>query len=161
MNLILKHKRKLFQLYGDRVPLIKEKNNVLNISKIEVNDNIKEILQLGLNCHLKTRSTNNDKKIENEKLFYSIENLVTRKELEIEEINNFRSELKLFGANNSIDYTKDVINKEHYKLLKELKNNDENITIRRADKSNTVVMNKLDYNQRLTKSWKTEIDFKR
>ena len=60
-----------------------------------------------------------------------------------------KCELKRMGINQQYNHSKDLITKEEYGIIK-MFNENENIVIRKADKSNTfVIMNKTDYEDKI------------
>ena len=139
INLDLKHSKKLHELYSAKVPLIQTKNNTINLSSFHIDEETINILQMGLNCHLKSKFKHNNKLIEIEKLYNSINNHVSNDKIEIDNIDYFKTKLKHFGIQNKRDFSKDVLSKDEYKKLKTLTQNKE-LTIRKADKSNTIVI---------------------
>ena len=69
--------------------------------------------------------------------------------------------MKKYGLNKVKDFNKEILTKEDYDTLKKLRNND-NIIIRKADKSNTfVILDKLDYQKKLNEMLSDENKFKR
>ena len=68
INLNLKHLKKLHKIYDSKVPLIQPKNNIINLSSVELDTKMSKIMELGLNCHLKKKYNHNSKLIEIEKL---------------------------------------------------------------------------------------------
>ena len=47
------HKRKLCHLYGSDILIKKERETLVNLSNAEVDVNVKQVMRLGLNCHIK------------------------------------------------------------------------------------------------------------
>ena len=131
INLDMKHQKKLHQMYNGQVPLIQTKNNVINLSSIKIDKEIEEILQLGLNCHLKTKYNHNDKLIEIEKLYESINNHEKNNKIVIDNKDNLKTELKCFGIKKNVDYSKNVLTKkELFKLKSFMINNNISIYVR-------------------------------
>ena len=52
-----KHSQKLANLYGGPIPMEKQQDSYLNLSDIEVDTKMHEILSLGLTCHQKRSLT--------------------------------------------------------------------------------------------------------
>ena len=59
INIQLRHDKKLTNLYGRPVPRKEKIQNVINLSNEEVSQDIRTILDLGLNCHLKQKFDEN------------------------------------------------------------------------------------------------------
>lgn len=55
VSLYEKHRKKLKGLYGADILSKEPKINILNLSNIDIKPEVKEILALGLNCHLGTK----------------------------------------------------------------------------------------------------------
>ena len=73
----------------------------------------------------------------------------TEKKATITDEDRLKCELKRFGLKERPNYSKDLITKEQYTKLKELRNNNA-IVIRKADKNNTfVILNREDYKEKL------------
>ena len=69
--------------------------------------------------------------------------------------------MKRFGLQEIKDFNKDLLTKEDCQEIKKLKNN-EDIIIRRADKSNTfVIMNKTEYETKINKILSDETKFEK
>ena len=129
-----KHKEKLYTLYGGRLFIKQDRNTVINLSRVEISDAIHNIMKLGMNTHLKTRYDPHTTKIEIEKLYRSIKSIESDKR---------------FGLRTHHDFSKDLLNKDAYKAVKDFCSNNEIVT-RKADKSNTfVVLQKEDYFNKL------------
>ena len=148
-TLQVKHQKKLCNIYSAHVPVNEEKCKWLNLTNVDVKEDIQAIFQLGMNCHLKSRYDHLSKKIEIEKLYDTIKMHKSNKELVIQDEEALKCELKRFGLRTVTDYNKNLLTKQQYALIEEFKSN-ENIIIRKADKSNTfVIMNSEDYNRKL------------
>ena len=50
-----KHGRKIFNLYGGQVFKKEIINPVVNLTEIELDEEMKQIFSFGMNCHLKTK----------------------------------------------------------------------------------------------------------
>ena len=100
-----------------------------------------------MNLHLNKKFNIVEQKSEVEKLYQQINN--KRNELIIEDEEKLKCDLKRFGLQNQKSIPSNVINKTQLEKIKQLRNN-KNITIRKADKSNTyVIMNAEDYTSKL------------
>ena len=104
---------------------------------------------MGINCHLKTPTSILSKKIEIEKLFCSLKHKQQNEEIKIDDEERLLCDLKQIELKSFIDHNKNLLRREDYKALKEFKQN-ENIIIRKADKSNTIVIiNRDDYSNKV------------
>jgi hypothetical protein len=149
IDLAQKHERKLFELYGGRIFTKQSRTPFINLTNEVVNDDLKEIFSLGMNCHLKTKFDQNRTKIEIEKLYYTITNLKSNNQIIVDDQDRLECELKRFGLRQRQDFTKDLISKDQYNQIKEF-NANKTIIVRKADKSNTfVIMNREDYNNKI------------
>jgi hypothetical protein len=99
------------------------------------------IFELGMNCHLKTRTSHLTKQIEIEKLYDSIKQKQSSSDLRILDEEELRCDLKQIGLRRIVDHNKDLLTKDQYRKIKEFSNR-EDVIIRRADKSNTFVIMK-------------------
>lgn len=139
-----RHQKKLSDLYGHPLPSKDDKPSVVNLTKIDIPDNVLQILQLGLNTHLKDKFDHNKQKLEVEKLFQQIENLIAAKKISVENQDHLKCDLRRFGYNTYKDFNKDLLTREDYGFLKEFCSNPD-IVIRKADKSNVFVLLENNY----------------
>ena len=145
-----KHTNKLQQLYGSPIPSKQHAESVLNLSNTSLDQHMHDVFRYGMNCHLRSKYDLSRKKVELEKFYTQIETEKKKGTITIEDEEGLKCELKRFGLRNIRDYGRDVLTKEQHLLIKEF-NNNENIIVRKADKSNTfVIMNKEDYNKKMT-----------
>jgi hypothetical protein len=155
------HKSKLSRLYGGDIYLKKETNTVLNLSDTIISEDMIKILKLGMNCHLKSRFDLQQQKLEVEKFYQTIVQLEGSNEVTVENFEKLKCELKRYGLNDVKDYNHDILTKKDFELIKEFKQNN-NIVIRKADKSNVfVILNKDDYNSKLNEILNDETKFKK
>lgn len=143
-SLEITHSNKLTRLNNSDIFLKQQPDSVINLTDIHIEESIRNIFELGMSCHLRTKYDGLRKKIELEKLYSQIERGRKEDNIEIEQAERLRCELKRFGLRPCIDFTSDVLTKEQYKLVEEFKKQP-NIVIRRADKSNTFVILKKEY----------------
>jgi hypothetical protein len=54
-NLIVKHEKKLCNLYQGDVPHMQRLKNIVNLSSVVIESEVRDILELRLNCHLKSK----------------------------------------------------------------------------------------------------------
>jgi hypothetical protein len=73
MRLHITQSNKLARLNGADIFLKQQRESVLNLSNVKIDESMKRILNLGMNCHLRTKYNTTRKKIEIEKLFSQIE----------------------------------------------------------------------------------------
>jgi hypothetical protein len=146
---IEKQKKKLWNMYRHSIYLKQNRDSIVNLSNIEIDADTKNILSLGLNCHLKNKYNHTAKKVEIEKLCENIKNIAVNKQIRIIQEDKMKCELEKFGMKNNTDYEKDVLTREQHEKIKKLRDN-KDIVIRKADKSNIfVIINKEDYSKSL------------
>lgn len=151
--------RKLSALYGGPVNLPQKVDQFINLSKTVLTPNQKEFLNLGLNCHFKSKPKPHAKRIELEILLDDIQRLeknkkvTTSPDLQAEFI---RESNTIRGHHRTSLLTPEL--KEAAKQLRENKD----IVIRRADKSSLfVVLDKDDYMDKINAILHDESKFKR
>ena len=137
-------KKKLSNIYGGPVPIKQTKDSVINLSSVELHNDIKEIFSLGMNCHIQQRYDHAHKKVEIEMLYENIKEKEKQKSLTIVNDVCLKSDLEKFGMKRISNFHKDLLTKEQYKKVKEF-NQNENIITRKADKSNVFVILDKDY----------------
>jgi hypothetical protein len=149
VTLSIRHNKKLCDLYNGKVPNIDYGSKVINLTNFQLDPDIEKIFQLGMNCHIKTKATLITKQIELEKLYADIKRKQESNEVRILNDEQLRTNLKQLGLNDITDHNKDLITKLQYAKIKELHSNDD-IVIRKADKSNTfVILTKQSYNSKI------------
>ena len=139
--------RKLNNL-ASRSIFIREKSDCfLNLSNYELSNVEKEVLNLGLNCHLQSKFDPVDKRVEIEMLYTSLVKLKNDDKIDINI--NLKEELRAESTRRRSNQNSSLLSSDHKLALKSLKNND-NIMIRKADKSNIyVILNKTEYIQKI------------
>ena len=143
--------RKLCKIFNGHIFLKKRQDSFINLSSTPVPPKIRKIFNLGMNCHLKTKSNHIRTKIEIEKLFRQITTEQARKNLIVQDEERLKCELKRFGLRDDKDFQSDLITREEYKMVGEFLENDE-IVVRKADKNNTfVIMERAKYFEKLNK----------
>ena len=149
LNLEMVHKRKLTKLYHGEIFLKRDRDSVINLSSAPIDESIKRIFNLGMNCHLRTKHSVINKQIEIEKLFKQIKDAKSKKNINISNEEILKCELKRFSYKFHKDYNKDVLTKEEYQAVKQFNSNEE-IIVRKADKSNTfVILDRQDFHEKL------------
>ncbi|XP_076044793.1 uncharacterized protein LOC143027395 [Oratosquilla oratoria] len=151
--------RKLSALYGGPLELPTRFDHFLNLSSITLTEKQKEFLNLGLNCHYMSREKPINKRIELEIWLDDIQHLENEKkvttstDLQAEIIR----EANITRGHNRSSLLTPVLRA----AALELKNNDQ-IVIRRADKSSTfVILNKEDYLSKMASILNDTTKFKR
>ena len=137
-------KRKIANIYGGPVPIKQTKDSVINLSSVELPNEIKEIFSLGMNCHLRQRYDHAHKKVEIEMLYENIKEKEKQKSVTIVDDACLKSDLEKFGMKKINHFHEDLLTKEQYTMVKEFNQNDSIIT-RKADKSNVFVILDKDY----------------
>ena len=152
---------KLVNLYGGDILLKQNRDSVINLSKVELSSSVIESLSYGMNCHIRTKFNKIKKKIELEKLYFSVNNLVSSNKIVVENDELFKSQLKVFGMKDNRDFNKDVLTKEQRKDLEAL-GKDDRIIIRKADKSNVfVILDREKYCQQVNELIADETKFEK
>ena len=144
----LKMLRKLSKLYKAPVVLPdKEVDGFINLSNYTLTDSEKHLLNLGLNCHLQSKVDMYERKVELEILYESLLNLQTQKIVEISP--ELQDQLRAEGSRQPPNSNSTLLTPELRAAAKSLRENN-NIVIRRADKSSTfVILNRDDYRKKI------------
>ena len=130
-----KQSDKLIRIHGSPILMKQQKDSVVNLSSIEIDNEMTNILSLGLNCHLKQKFDRTKRKVEIELLYEDIKETEKSKKLCISNEDDFKCELERFGTKAVQDHTKDILSREQYEKIKSFNSNASIIT-RKADKSN-------------------------
>lgn len=142
-----RHIKKLNQLYDGQIYLKESKDKFINLSQLELTETDKTVLNLGLNCHLQSKFNPTKKKLELEILYQSLLNLEKEHTVTISDglVDSLRNEGNKIRCNSNST----LLTKAQKESCKKLKNN-ENIVIRKADKSNIyVILDKEQYKSKL------------
>jgi hypothetical protein len=138
---------KLNALYNAEMLLPNSQDKFLNLSHHQVSPKEKEVLNMGLNCHLQSKFDPVKKKMEMELLYDAT--LKLQKENKITIDPGFSDALRNESHKHRAGPYKGILTKEHRDACKSLRNN-RDLIIRKADKSNTyVLMNLDDYKSKL------------
>ena len=155
------HIKKLTALYGGNILLKQPQNPVVNLSNHKISEQLQRVFNLGMQCHVQSKYNHIQRKIDVEKLYKQVHDQVSNKNLTVDNDDLLRCELRRFGLRAPHMSINDVLSKEDYKLIQEIKNKPD-ITIRKADKSNTfVIFNTQDYQQKLNDMLADETKFKK
>ena len=124
--------------------LLPDKNECfINLSDHNLTESEKEVLNLGINCHIQKRFDPIDKKVEMEMLYTSLLKLQEDNKIRINR--NLKEELRAESTRQRSKDGSKLLSKEMKETIKNLKENDD-IIIRKADKSNIfVILNKSEY----------------
>ena len=151
--------KKLRNLYNGNILLPNYQDNYINLSEHILTNDQKEFLNLGPNCHLQSHFDPLKKKTEIEMLYRAVSKLQTQEIITVDP--NLKDLLKAEGLKNRSPKHKSILTKELKAAAKELKNNPD-IIIRRADKANMyVILNKIDYDDKIHQILKDTNKFKR
>ena len=138
--------KKLNKLYDGEI-FVKDQNNCfLNLTNQQLSTSQTEFLNLGLNFHLKSKYKKLDKVTEIEILYNDILELDKENKITID--NNLQDQLRNESTKHRNPFKKNILTPELKQAAKELKNH-ANITVRKADKSQTyVILDKKNMNKR-------------
>ena len=139
--------KKLNKFYNGQIMLKNEINSFVNLSDFQLSCDEKEFLNLGLNYHIQPKYDKLHKKTELEVLYNSLTDLEKDKKITMD--HRIVEQLASESTKHRNPYYRSSIPENLRKAAKELKNN-ENIVIRKADKSSIyVILNKNDYMDKL------------
>ena len=142
-----KIQKKLSNIYGAWVPLPEQKDGYINLSKVTLTEDQKEILNLGVNFQFAPRFSQQQKRAELEMLYQDALKLRAQGKIDIDP--NFQDDLIGESTKNRSRVNKSLPPRMR-KAARELREND-SIVIRKADKSAVyVIMDKEDYNQKVS-----------
>jgi hypothetical protein len=110
--LCVTHTNKLTHLHGSEIFIKEDRDSVINLSIYPIDEKIKDIFNLGMNCHLRSKYDPLKKKIEIEKLYTQIDTEKKLNNITIPNEDQFKCELKRFGLREVRDFNKDVLTKE-------------------------------------------------
>ena len=140
---------------------IKEaKDSFVNLSNYELNDLEKEFLNLGINCHIQPKYDKLQKQVELEILYQNLTALETKNKVSIkpEIVEQLKSEST---KHRNPKHHSSILSKPLLDAARNLKNN-ENIVVRKADKSSTyVILNKEEYEEKMHNILSDSTKFKR
>ena len=153
-----KMRKKLSNLYGSRIFQPEQTDCYINLSKYKLTTEEKDFLNLGLNCHIKSKVDKQRKKLELELLY---QDLLKLKDDKIVEVNpNINDQLKAEGGKQRGSGKSTLLTSKMRETAKSLRTNND-IIIRRADKSNIFVILDTDtYKDRLDRIINDKTKFK-
>ena len=144
----LKMIKKLSNMY--KAPIVlpdKEVDAFINLSTYQLTDSEKQLLNLGLNCHLQSPVDKYKRKVELEILYENILELQTQKVVEITP--ELQDQLRAEGSRHQCNSNSNLLTPELRSAARNLRENPD-IVIRRADKSSTfVILNREDYKKKI------------
>lgn len=157
-NLDRKHIEKLNRLYNGRMYVAENSDKFINLSTHQFTQEERDVLNLGLNCHIQRKIDPIKKKMDIEILYQNLTQMEKDGKITIKpEISDaLRNEGNKIRSNN---HTK-LLTKTQRTACKLLKEN-QNIIIRKADKSNIyVILNKENYKNKLDEILGDETKFR-
>ena len=146
-SLHAKHINKLNRMYNGQMYLAENNAKFLNLSSYALSEEEKEVLNLGLNCHIQRKIDPIKRKMEIEILFQNLADMERQGKIRMknEIADSLRKEGNIIRSNN---HSK-LLTKKQREACKNLKNNND-IIIRKADKSNIyVILDKATYKSKL------------
>jgi hypothetical protein len=150
---------KLNNLYNGEAFIPQKEDKFINISNVELSPIQREVLNMGLNCHLQPKFDPLKKKMELEMLYAATVELQKQNKITIEP--GFADALRSEGHKQRVSPSKSILTKEQRVACQSLRNNRE-LVIRKADKSNTyVLLNYADYKAKLDTILNDETKFKK
>ena len=156
-----KQTQKLIKLYGSPIAMKQQRDSYVNLSDEKIDPDIEEIFNQGMNCHLKTKFDKTKRKVEVELFYENVREKVRNKKVTLEDEESFKCELERFGTKQVSDHTPHLLTKDQLSKVKEF-NANSSIVTRKADKSNVyVVMNKVDYDNKLDEIVADDSKFKK
>ena len=151
--------RKLNDLAGRSIFIRDNKDCFLNLSNYELSQAEKDVLNLGLNCHIQPKFDAISKRIEMEALYSSLLQLEDEHKIELNQ--NLKEELRAESTRRRSRQHSRLLSDENKLTMKNLKEN-ENIIIRKADKSNMyVILNKSEYFDKIENILNDQSKFKK
>ena len=93
-----KQHRKLCELYGGNVHIKTVKDSIINLSNFEMDENIVDIMSMGMNYHMQTKIDPLHRKAQVEILYEDIKNKENRNIIKITDDSKLKTELKRFGS---------------------------------------------------------------
>jgi membrane-bound lytic murein transglycosylase len=151
--------KKLNKLYHGSVLFPSDHDNFINLSNHNVTEVQREVLNMGLNCHLQPKFDIITKKVEMEILYDSISQLVDDGKITINQ--NLKEELRSEATKQRSQKCSNVLSKQQWQAAKEIRHI-QDLIIRKADKANIyVLMNKQDYINKLDVILSDQTKFKK
>ena len=129
-----KQHRKLCELYGGNVHIKTVKDSIVNLSDIEMDENIVDIMFMGMNYHMQTKIDRLHRKAQVEILSGEIKKKENRNIIKITDNSKLKTELERFGSK-TMQACKNPLTKEQHKEIRDFTNN-KDVIVRKADKSN-------------------------
>ena len=143
--------RKLNTLYGGQLHLRNSSDSFVNLSSRQLSDDEKEFLNLGINCHIEGKFNAAEKYTEIELLFQQITDLERDKKVKVKpEIKpQLLAEATKNRSTGRSKKRRELLPPRLKEAAKKLRQ-DENIVIRRADKTSIyVILDKKDYDEKI------------
>ena len=140
--------KKLSKLYGGPLLLPEASDGYVNLSNTELTQDQKQVLNLGLNCHIQTKFNSIEKQADLELLYQDIQKLEKDKKVVVDE--QLKEQL-LAEATKARGSTKSRLLSDDLKSAARALRENDNIVTRKADKSNIfVILDKQEYLAKLS-----------
>ena len=123
-DVLLRHNRKLRELYNGDICFAKTKSNIINLSRYELAEDEEKLLNKGLNFGIKGKRNEFCRKIEMEKLFFDITTAERELKATIVNKDDFKIRLKNFAVKYNPHETKDNLSPGERNAIKNLRNNE-------------------------------------
>ena len=131
------NQNKLVRLNGGSIKHARPIDPYINLTDKALTQDQQEILNMGLNCHVLSRPSKFNKRVECEVLIDNVEKL--QKSGQVTVSPTFKQEVVTESAKSRGHYNSNILSKRHIDAAKELRS-DRDITIRRADKAAAYVL---------------------
>ena len=156
---VQRNQRKLVNLNGRSIKYPKPNNGYVNLTDKVLTPAQTDILNMGLNCHVMSKPSKHQKRIECEVLIDDVGQLAAKNKITVEP--TFKQEIIAEASKTRGHYRSKILKKEHIEAAKELRA-DPDITIRKADKTSSyVIINTAEYQQKLDEILQDETKFKK
>jgi uncharacterized protein (DUF1778 family) len=151
--------RKLNRLYRGDISLPHSTDGYINLSSHTLSKDQKELLNLGLNCHVISKFSKTKKQIELELLYDSLLKLKNDGKININP--DLKDLLRAEASKQRGSSNSKILTPALRQAAKQLRDNDQ-IVIRKADKSNIfVILDKTEYNSKINEIVSDESKFRR
>ncbi|XP_076046144.1 uncharacterized protein LOC143028224 [Oratosquilla oratoria] len=122
---------------GGQIKVPQPSESYVNLTNIDLDSDQKELLDMGLNCHVLSKPRPHQKRVEIEVLIESILKLAKDGILDVSQ--RLQPELVAEAGKQRGTFTSSVLQRRHFEAAQRLRNNQE-VTIKRADKASILVL---------------------
>ncbi|XP_050703674.1 uncharacterized protein LOC126989158, partial [Eriocheir sinensis] len=141
------NQKKLVNLNGGTIKHQRPSKGYINLTDKTLTPDQEELLNFGLNCHILSKPSKHQKRVECEILLDDVANLAKKGEVIVKP--TFKQEIIAESSKTRGNFNSKLIEPRHTEAAKQLKA-DHNIIIRKADKSAAyVIMNKTEYLEKI------------